>query len=71
MFTLLSQNDYTTEKSVECEALIRAVEHEHTLPSSRYWAGPAIACGHEHYGFFATRYAAVSVWRIVEGQSER
>jgi hypothetical protein len=29
---------------------------------------PAIGCGHEHYGFFATRYAKVSVWWIVEGR---
>jgi hypothetical protein len=33
VFTLLAQNYYTTEELLECEALIRAVEHEHALPS--------------------------------------
>jgi hypothetical protein len=66
VLTLLAQNYYTTEELLECEALVRAVEHEHAVPSSRHWVGTAIACGHEHYGFFATRYATVSVWWIVE-----
>jgi hypothetical protein len=75
VFTLLAQNYYTTEELLECDSLVRAVEREHTLPSLRRLVesgvasdGPVIACGHEHYGLLATRYARVMVWGIVDGR---
>jgi hypothetical protein len=68
--TLLAQNYYTTDELVECNALVQAITQAHRLPSSQVFAGPAIGCGHEHYGLLATRYAAITIWWISEAERQ-
>lgn len=67
---LLAQNYYTTEELLECKALVRVLRNEHVLVASRESGGPVFSCSHEHYGLFATRYARVSVWRIVDREAQ-
>ena len=66
VFTLLAQNYYTTEELLECEALMRVLRSEQVPPASRESGRPVFSCSHEHYGLFATRYARVSAWWIVD-----